>query len=53
MKIGDIVCYKGEKCEIIYLYDSGYCEIKRPYRIHIQLVPLTELIELDYKEPVI
>jgi len=47
MKIGDIVCYRGEKCEIIYLYESGYCEIKRPYRLQIQLVSQSELGEID------
>ncbi|MBS4173867.1 hypothetical protein [Bacillus sp. FJAT-49736] len=43
MKIGDIVEYKGEKCEIIYLYDSGYCEIKRPFRVNIQLVKQSDI----------
>ncbi len=47
MKIGDIVYYKGEKCEIVYLYESGYCEIKQPYRLQIQLVSRSELEKID------
>ncbi|MDQ0970809.1 hypothetical protein QFZ31_000687 [Neobacillus niacini] len=42
-----IVIYKGEKCWLIYQYDSGYCEIKKEgFSLNrIELVHMSELIE--------
>jgi hypothetical protein len=44
LKVGDIVYYNGEEVEVYFMYDSGYCEIKRLHRIRIQLVHQSELI---------
>ncbi|GIN88158.1 hypothetical protein J6TS2_45440 [Heyndrickxia sporothermodurans] len=43
MNRGDKVYYNGEEFEIYYIYESGYCEIKKQHRWNILLVPLTEL----------
>lgn len=29
MTIGDIVVYKGNKYQILWIYDNGQCEIKK------------------------
>ncbi|MEZ0119395.1 UNVERIFIED_ORG: hypothetical protein ABRZ91_003352 [Heyndrickxia coagulans] len=43
MKIGDHVMYKGENCEIVYIYKSGYCELKKPFLHQIVLAHMSEL----------
>jgi hypothetical protein len=43
VKKGEKVIYNGEEYEIFFLYDSGYCEIKRLYRKNILLVHHTEI----------
>lgn len=43
VKIGDHVMYKGENCEIVYIYKSGYCELKKPFLHQIVLAHMSEL----------
>jgi len=43
VKIGDHVMYKGENCEIVFIYKSGYCELKKPFLHQIVLARMSEL----------
>ncbi|MBU8906426.1 hypothetical protein [Desertibacillus haloalkaliphilus] len=42
MNVGDKALYKGEECKILYIYSSGYCEI-RIDRLRVELVRKDEL----------
>lgn len=42
IKVGDKVLYRSEKYEVIFIYDSGYIEIKKvPWSI--ELVHVSEV----------
>jgi len=47
LKKGDIVTYKRKEYEILYLYSSGYAELKEKKKYinfyKVQLVPLSQL----------
>lgn len=44
--IGSRVVFKGEEYKVIWLYQSGYCEIKKKSSLSIvELVSLSELIK--------
>lgn len=44
MKVGDVVFYESKLYRIVYIYDSGYCEIKKEDSIYeVKLVKMSEL----------
>lgn len=45
MKVGSKVLYQGEQWEVLFLYDNGYCEIKRGFMGRVELVSKSELTE--------
>ena len=49
VKIGSSVVFKGEKYKVIWLYDSGYCEIKKESR-SLRTVELVSLSEINIFE---
>jgi hypothetical protein len=42
--------YQSKEYEIIYIYESGYCEIKDESKRNIMLVPMTELRLINPKK---
>ncbi|WP_018664032.1 hypothetical protein [Heyndrickxia acidiproducens] len=53
MRVGDHVLYKGEVCEIIHIYRSGYCELKKPFLHQIILAHQSEFTRVvkDAQQP--
>lgn len=42
LSVGSLVMYQGEKYTIKYIYDSGFCEIKKS-DFDVKLVRLSDL----------
>jgi hypothetical protein len=49
VKIGSSVVFKGEKYKVIWLYGSGYCEIKKESK-SLRTVELVSLSEINIFE---
>lgn len=47
MNMGSKVLYQGEEWEILFVYDNGYCEIKRWGTV--QLVRSSEIESIEEK----
>lgn len=44
MAVGDIVIYKGNEYQILWVYDNGQCEIKKINSINeVIIAPISEL----------
>lgn len=51
MRTGELVLYETKVYRIIYMYDSGYCEIKDISSSQITLVHKDELkLHMDYTD---
>lgn len=47
MKVGEIVIYQGEKYKIVFIYESGYVEIRKVDRIDFSNTTLVEKSEIQ------